>query len=685
MAQHITDTPVIESDTLSMAAVTLDEVTVMAPKVIHKPDMDILLPSRKAVDASPNSLSLLSHLMIPTLNVNEFMGTVTTGGQEVEIRINGRRASAEELTSVRPASVKRIEWIDNPGLRYGDAVAVINVVTVNPTAGGSMSAEGMQALNQPWSRGNMDLKLNYGRSQWSLSAWGAYTNRISSYREYSETFTDPAGNSVTRTETPVDGFLTMTKLGPQLSYSYMNSDKTVLWIGVGVNKDWPVEQSNTGIMSSTASTANVLLHESEATSGIGPKISAYLEQRLSRSQTIAFNVSTSAFSGHSSRDYIESDTENGDRLTDIHTDIHDRRHSLSIEGDYVKKWADSRLTAGISYSASRNRATRESGAVSRRNSDRTYLFAEYFRRIGRVNLTGGIGAQYDDQRTVGDGGKTSLSLRPRLSANYRLNPSSQFRIGFTTRRSSPSYNQTNPVPQQIDGFRYQVGNPMLHTYSVYRTSFQYNFTLPRVSGKFEATWTRSPHEIAPYMTWEGDRLYTYFENSHGRSNYEFILSPQIEIVPGAVTLGGSVRYIHTVTAGCNYRHSLSRWCGDVSLMAYYGNFNLLVSYEKNPVRLVGETITMGEEVSMAGIGYRLKNLMIYAGIFMPFTKYSMGSESLSRYNSNHNILRSNSFDKMPVIRLSYSFNWGKQRKSASRIINDDDSDDGAVQTKAAGR
>ena len=46
----------------------LNEITIEAPKVIRKSDMDVYHPSKSAVDNSKNGMQLLRNLMIPTLN-----------------------------------------------------------------------------------------------------------------------------------------------------------------------------------------------------------------------------------------------------------------------------------------------------------------------------------------------------------------------------------------------------------------------------------------------------------------------------------------------------------------------------------------------------------------------------------------------------------------------------------------
>lgn len=667
----------------TMTDIMLGEITVRAPKVIHKADMDVFVPSESAVKASQNGMALLRYLMIPTLSVNELTGSIRTSGQDVQIRINGRKVSPDQLQTIDPASVKRIEWMEDAGLRYGNAPAVLNVITVNPTVGGSLMAQGMESFTKPWGNGYASLKLNNGRSQWAVDLLGRYTNKIGSYREYSETFTRPDGVSVTRTESPVSGSLSLTSFVPTVSYNYVNPDKTTVWVGVSMNKEWPTIRANTGLMTLSNSDGKILLYEKESSSGLRPKINAYFEQQLPHSQTIAIDVDASMLNGRSSHVYHESDPDTDSVMTDVSTHIRDRQQNINIEGNYIKRFSDKRITAGVQYSATRSRSTRESGSVSRQRQGQTYIFGEYFQRVGRVNLTAGAGAQYTDLKSLDSGkGSSSWSWRPRLSASYRLNESSKFNLSVSGRTSTPSSSQTDAGIQQIDGFQYQTGNPDLRAYTTYNARLQYSFTFPRVSGQLEGRWSRSPHAIAPYLYWDADRLITSFENSRGHTSWQLSLSPQVEIIPQLLTAKGTLRFYRAHSAGTGYSHYFSAWSGEVSLMAEYKGIMLTTSYEVNPPSFWGETITRNEKVSTLLISYRWKGFTFTGGMFMPFTRYSMGSESLNRYNSNRNILRSKDFNRMPVIQIAYNFKWGRQKRGANKLIN---AEDDLRQSKAAGR
>ena len=180
----------------------LQEVVVSAPKVLHKADMDLFIPSPDAKALSKNGMQLLQNLKIPSLTVNEVLGTVSSLGSAVEIRINGRVASVDQMKALSPDDIKRVEWIENPGLKYKGANAVINLIVRNPGLGGSLMAQAMPALTTPWGQGNASIKLNNGKSQWGVDLTGKVTD-VNVYRDYYETFTYPDGSRITRDESPL--------------------------------------------------------------------------------------------------------------------------------------------------------------------------------------------------------------------------------------------------------------------------------------------------------------------------------------------------------------------------------------------------------------------------------------------------------------------------------------------------
>ena len=107
--------------------VELGEVEVKADRIIHKTDGLLLYPSEQQKASSRSGYSLLQQLTLPNIRVDEVSHSISAIDQRggVQIRINGIIADKAEMLSLDPKSIRKIDFIDNPGVRYGDGIAYV--------------------------------------------------------------------------------------------------------------------------------------------------------------------------------------------------------------------------------------------------------------------------------------------------------------------------------------------------------------------------------------------------------------------------------------------------------------------------------------------------------------------------------------------------------------------------------
>ena len=665
----------------STAITDLQEFVIQAPKVIHKPDMDVYHPSQSAVDASKNGMQLLNNLMIPTLSVNEALGSISAAGQSVQIRINGRQATIDQVRALLPETIKRVEWIDNPGLRYNGANYVLNFIVTNPTVGGSLQTMAQPALNQAWGFYFGDAKFNTGRSQWEIGANFKLTNKIKTHRDYTETFTYPDGTSLKRDETSRGGTMDNSFGNVWASYNYVKPDTTVIMAEFGMFHKFTDRFHYNGLLSLSDGSDDILLADTHGDKGTTPRLSLYLQQHFRDNQMLIVDFNSSFYFGRSYSDYIEQLPGVPNYLTDIHTNIKDRNQAYAIEADYIKNWKNGRLTTGVSYTANRNRSLYENlgGQIFHQRQDKVYFFAEYFQRIKKVTLTAGLGAQYTDFLFKETGqGNNSWSLRPQATVTYSINQNHQFRLSFQSWQTAPSLAETNPTPQQIDGFQWRIGNPGLKTSTSYMLTLRYNFNVPRVSGSFGIRAFSSPDAITPILFWEEQKLITSYENSRGLQNLSFFIAPQIDIIPDWLTASGYLQFRMERMRGTGYNITNNNWSGNVNLRLMHWGFVLSGQYIRAEHDLWGEKISWGENLSIIDLSYNWKNWQFSAGMIMPFGKYDQGSRMLSKWNTNEQHLRLDM--RMPYISISYNLQWGRQKRGAEKLVNAD----AKVDTSTAG-
>ncbi len=655
----------------TIVAQELNEIVIQAPKVIRKADMDVYHPSKSAIENSQNGIQLLTNLMIPTLTVSDALGTIQAAGQAVQVRINGRESSIDQVRTLLPETIKRVEWIDNPGLRYGGANYVLNFIVANPTLGGSLQAKAQPALNTAWGFFTADTKFNLGHSQWAVGGNYKLTNKIKSHRDYTETFTFNDGTSVTRNEKSLGGTLDNSMANIWASYNYIKPDTTTFMAEFGFHQNINERWNYKGLLSLSNGNDDILLNDAKGADGSTPSLSLYWQQNLKKQQMLVLSLNSSFYIGHSFSDYIERQNnvlENPNM--DIHTNIKDRNQAYAVEGDYIKNWRNARFTAGVSYTANRNRSEYENlgGQIFHQRQDKLYFFAEYFQRFGKWSATAGMGVQYTDFLfKESNQGNHSWNPRPQATITYSLNQNHNFRLSFTSWQSSPSLAETNIVPQQLDGFQWRVGNQNLKTANSYMLTFRYGFNLPRVNGSFGIRAFTSPNAITPILYWDDNKLITSYENSRGLQNLSFFIAPQVEIIPDWLMASGYLQYRMERMRGTGYTLRNSAWSGNASIMFMHWGFVLSGQYVRAQRDLWGEKISWGEDINIIDLSYNWKSWQFGAGIIMPFGKYDQGSKSLSKWNRNEQHMRLNM--RMPYISISYNFQWGRQKRGANKIID----------------
>ena len=153
-------------------SITLDEVTVRASKVVNKPDGMVIYPTDSQRQASTNGYSFLEKLTLPNLRVDNINHTISAidnrGG--VQLRINGIIVDKPEMTALDPKDILRIDFIDKPGVRYGESLAyVINIITRRNDSGYSIGTDITSAISTIQGDGMAYGKWNKGKSEWSAS------------------------------------------------------------------------------------------------------------------------------------------------------------------------------------------------------------------------------------------------------------------------------------------------------------------------------------------------------------------------------------------------------------------------------------------------------------------------------------------------------------------------------------
>lgn len=216
----------IEIDSTSIA---LNEVVVTGANVINKVDRKVVLPSASQLKSSTNGFDLLQRLNLNRIDIDLLRNAVSgAGGGEVQLRINGVKASVEEIKSIRPEDIVRIEHYEEPGARYQNAEAVIDYIVRRRNSGGYVSADLRNSFQFPFGDNNFNAKLNHNKSEFGVFYSGSYRGIDKMYRNNSEEFHMADGRVLNRIEEGSPDWWKMNWQYMHLNYSYQEPDKWFL-------------------------------------------------------------------------------------------------------------------------------------------------------------------------------------------------------------------------------------------------------------------------------------------------------------------------------------------------------------------------------------------------------------------------------------------------------------------------
>lgn len=644
----------------SISTRLLEEIVVTASPVINKNDRKIIRPDREMSRTSADGIDLLRRLQLPRITVNPMTNTISvSGGGNVILCINGVESTESQIAAIRPQDIEKIEYHDNPGLRYAGAAVVIDYITCRHDTGGNLSFDSFGAYAKGrWATiDHISGQYNNGRSVWSTNAGYMGQHKDQWLRDYDEVWRYP-DSELTRQEVGLPVSVGQSGLESSINYNYQHPSGNLLNVRVGLDiNDVPdKEEGDRRAILQTSDMENPLLvTEHTEEHSISPNIGLYYTHRLPGNGGLMFDAQYSYMRSrmlhtYSEDNYTESNHVKGDK------------HTLKFLGMYENRSGSRVWSVGVSgYKSTINNIYHQAIPI-KIHIDRSEaaLAGEYSDRFGNWGVTGNVMAAY---RHMGQYEKNidKLFLLPSASISYRPSDKWFIRYAASLDYNMPSAAEISDITQQIQAGMVRQGNPELHPFRITTQSANVSFDTELLSAY---AWVEHRYEHKPIMESvifdNGVFVRTYFNQ---RSFQRLTIGGSVSVRPWKkhLTLTAKPQLTRYFSRGIDYHHCHNILRIGLSVDFSYGNWLAYANIFSGPANyMYGEEIIEEKDMNQIMAGYTRDKWSLHIGVFNAFLKnYWMETRNLSAlapYTSKAHSARSSSYF---AVKFSLSLDFGK--------------------------
>ena len=667
------------------ASVSLDGVTVSASNTSSRSDRKLVFPSDRQVKASTNGMDLLQQLMLPKIQVNPMSSEIKVPGNgEVQLRINGVKVELQEIKSLLPSDIIRIEYHDNPGLRYGNAEVVLDYIVRRPETGGTLSLDMSQGVNALWGEHRFSGKINHKKSEFGASYRFGPRDFYGMSRANEEIFHLADGTELHRKETGDPSHARMFMHNVNLNYSIQDPEK---YLFNATFRYWNNHQPNwdyRGILSNLENPDDYVdMVDLNSEDNQVPALDLYYQRNLKNDQTLVFNVVGTYNRTSSHRFYQESRDQ--ELLTDINNRVSGNKYSVIGEGIYEKKLANgNRLSTGLRHtqSFSNNEYRNGHNYDTHMNQAESSLYGEFKGKVRKLDYTLGVGVSRSYYKQDGtDDSYQYYTFNPRFTLQYALPGQSFVRLRGYVGNSSPSLGNLSAIEQVIDSLQLQRGNPQLEAYMRYRLALTYEFQKGIFYTNLDGAYEYLPNPIMDEKFQEGDKIIQTWNNQKNwqrvTGSAMFRVGPIKDILQFSFTGGVN----HYISNGNTYSHTYTNWYCNLQASLTWKKFMLMYQLDTNWNWFWGETLDGGENIQILMAKYNFKNLSLGIGAFNPFSdNWKVQSENWNQYASSKKTSYIKESSRLFVVSVSYNFSFGRTYKAGQKRLNNSDSDSGVMST-----
>lgn len=659
---------------------TLNEVVVKGSRIVNRKDGTMrFLPSEKQKKSSNDGYGLLAKLAMPNVKVDEINRSATLTGNlgQLEIRINDVPATRQDLVSLDIASVASVDYIRDPGARYGQSVTrVINIRTRAAISGYAIGGSAMQAMTAKMGEGNAYVKFNKGYNEFSADASFGYNNIDGGLSKGIANYLMSSGQVIKYERNDIKNNQRTNTNDLRLRFSSTDGDRYSFL--ATLSGSWKRNPENTTTRQTTGPDGTILNTISDTEKSFSPTIDVYFNTKLTDNQTITGQATAS----HANSDYAYSFAEGSP-------------YSYTSDGKswetfgeliYENRLKPFTFSAGAHYNGKfvNNTYYGDIATKSDINNSETYAFAQIKGELWLFSYSLSAGAMLKNNHQD-DIKQNYVMWNPRLSVTYK--PRNEWLLSYSMRSDpkSPRIAYLSNISLRSNEMEYSIGNPRLKANRMTDQSFAIAYQKQSFTSQLSTSWRNVSNSymtsIHPFEDGDGQEKFAITRDNQKNVKMFFIDNyTRIDALQGKLSFQISAGFYRFFNYGDDYKHHYSAFYGQAFATAYLGRFTLQASADSGWRFLEGENKSKQTPSGMFAAMFQTGkfNISLYWQNCFNNKGKMYDAELLNRYVHKTQTMWQSGMGNMVCLKVSLSLSSGRKYRNIEHEGRAMSTDDGIV-------
>ena len=656
----------------------LGEVMVSA-NLQKKADRWVFYPSDAIKRQSTDAYDVLQRMALPNLQFDLMNRTLSSQkGGALQIRINGMPSNQSDLAALQPQDIARVEYIDTPGIVYGDGVAA--VILVHTKRGYEGMQGGVQIANALTAKqGNAYayFKLIGLKNQLSIKANSHYKNVGGVFTNSYKTFRYPTSDMTLNAQGD-DRTYRLRGGSIQLEYNRLLDERNSFFnVMANYTTSYrPENVSASRVQHNDAPFFYEQLLTKDKTHNVS--LDLYLDKQFASKANLLANLTATYIGSDYHRAYSKVYHAAAQPAFTNAYNV-DGQHK-SIIGEIVFKQPLSKghnLTIGTYNRLSDTRNTYEATNGTSPTSLFNFNNYDYIELSGTLRkLSYSVGGGCSFYRTKSDSLMANYHFfRPSLTLSYSLSKAFRLQYYLGINPVEPQLAMLSSFVQTQSEYELRKGNPHLKPYQAYINQLSLSFRKHETTASISTYIQYSSHPFTnnPPIYDATTNMFVYtLANQHSFTHLQVRLNASQNLFSQALKLSGWLTLNRYINNGLSFFTTYTDIIGGLSLTYDHTTWGMQANFCSAITTMFNETKTRTAPTLQLSAYYNIRRLRFTLSVNNPFmsvatTVSTLNSELVS--STSHVFQKYN--DNLVQLSLSYHFRKGKARNLQKQMDNAD--------------